>query len=66
LGELLLVDALARVSRIADEIGIQAIEVVASNESARKFYETYGFLSLLDDLQHLYIAVATVRKLGLT
>ena len=64
LGEFLLLDALARVVRLTDEIGIQAVEVVAVSENARRFYETYGFRSLLDDQLHLYVAVATVRKLG--
>lgn len=64
LGEFLLLDALARVARLTDEIAIQAIEVVASSEQARRFYQKYGFLSLLDDPQHLYLAVATLRKLG--
>ncbi|MEX2171853.1 MAG: GNAT family N-acetyltransferase [Pirellulales bacterium] len=64
LGEFLLLDALARVARLTNEIGIQAVEVVAASENARQFYEKYGFLSLLDDQLHLYAAVGTLRNLG--
>ena len=65
LGETLLMDAFARVLRVADEIGIQAVELVAATERARQFYRNYGFLSLSDDECHLYVALATVRNLGL-
>ena len=65
LGEFLMVNALARIVRVANEIGIQAVEIVAATERAKRFYERYGFLSLLDDERHLYVAVATLRKLGI-
>lgn len=65
LGEYLLLDALARISRLTNEIGIQAIEVVAATEQACRFYEKYGFLSLLDDPLHLFLSITTIRKLGL-
>jgi GNAT superfamily N-acetyltransferase len=65
LGEFLMIDALARIVRIANEIGIQAVELVAATERAKRFYERYGFLSLLDDERHLYVAMATLRKLGI-
>ena len=65
LGEFLLMDALARTLRAADQIGIHAVEVVAINESARTFYRKYGFYPLKDDRQHLYLPIATVKKLDL-
>lgn len=65
LGEDLLIDALARIVRAADEIGIHAVEVVAINDSARRFYLKYGFTSLADDEQHLYLPLSAVRKLDL-
>lgn len=64
LGEDLLIDALARIMRAADEIGIHAVEVVAIDDSARRFYLKYGFTSLADDEQHLYLPLSAVRKLG--
>jgi len=65
LGEDLLIDALARIVRAADEIGIHAVEVVAIHDSARRFYLKYGFRSLADDEQHLYLPLSAVRKLDL-
>jgi len=65
LGEDLLIDALTRITRVADEIGIHAIEVVAINDSARRFYLKYAFTALADDERHLYLPLSAVRKLGL-
>lgn len=65
LGSFLLIDALRRVQIAADSIGIHAIEVVAIDDSAKRFYLKYGFVELQDDPHHLYISLKTVRKLGL-
>ena len=65
LGETLLIDALARTVKVADEVGIHAVEVVAINDAARKFYAKYGFTALRDDVNHLYLPIKTVKKLGL-
>jgi GNAT superfamily N-acetyltransferase len=63
LGGVLLYDALQRVLRVAEEIGVVAVEVHAKAERARQFYERYGFESLTDDPLHLYLPLATVRRL---
>jgi len=65
LGEFLLIDALRRCEFLANKIGVQAVEVDAINESAKRFYEKYGFLSLADDPRHLLLPMKTVRKLKL-
>ena len=65
LGEYLLMDALARTLRAADEIGIHAVEVVSINDAARRFYLKYGFQPLVDDRHHLYLPMSTVKKLNL-
>lgn len=64
LGEILLVDALKRVSKIADELGIYAVQVIALNESAKNFYLKYGFKELHDNKLHLYLPLKTIRKLN--
>lgn len=61
LGEVLLVDALQRTLRAADELGIAALEVWAKTERARSFYEKYGFEPLIDDRLHLYLPLETAR-----
>ncbi len=65
LGELLLIDALKRVTQASEQLGIYAVEVRALNENARRFYLKYGFAPLLDDELHLYLSIKTIRKLKL-
>ncbi|HXH69136.1 MAG TPA: GNAT family N-acetyltransferase [Pyrinomonadaceae bacterium] len=65
LGEGLLLDALKRGVRIADQLGIYAVEVYALSESARVFYQKYGFIELSDDRLHLHLPIKTIKDLGL-
>ena len=65
LGELLLMDALARVLRIADEMGLYAVDVVALHERARAFYHRYGFVALTSDSLHLYLTLKTIKQMQL-
>lgn len=65
LGRHLLFNALGRVEQISRQIGLRAIEVHAIDDDARRFYAKYGFVPLQDDLHHLYLSMAVVRKLGL-
>jgi GNAT superfamily N-acetyltransferase len=66
LGGILLVDALARSLRVADEFGIVAMDVWAKTEQARAFYLKHSFVPLQDDLLHLYLPLGTARQaLGL-
>jgi GNAT superfamily N-acetyltransferase len=65
LGEFLLFDALRRASRLADELGIYAVEVYALNEQARNFYKKYEFIELSDDPFHLHLPMKTIRELNL-
>lgn len=63
LGALLLIDALSRTNRAADELGIYAVELFALTENARSFYQKFGFEELLDDPLHLYLPMKTIRQL---
>ena len=65
LGETLLLDALTRCSRLADEVAVYAVVVDALDETARHFYVKYGFASLLDDPLHLYLPMKVIRHLQL-
>lgn len=64
-GGLLLVDALRRAQRAADELGIYAVAVEALSDQARSFYMRFGFRPLSDDRLHLYLSMKTVRQLHL-
>jgi ribosomal protein S18 acetylase RimI-like enzyme len=65
LGEDLLIDALLRILLAADEIGIHAVEVLATNDQAKNFYQKYGFTPLPENHRHLYLPLAHIRKLRL-
>ncbi len=61
-GRVMLVDALKRSMLISEQLGVYAIEVHALNEHVRKFYMSFGFQQLEDDLLHLYMPLATVKN----
>ena len=61
LGAHLLMDAMAR--SLASEIAWAAFVVDAKDDKARSFYEKYGFLSLRDDANHLFLPRKTVEPL---
>ena len=63
LGGMLLTDALRRVSALADKIGIRAVEVDAIDDEARNFYLKHGFVSLIDNRDHLWLPIQVVRRL---
>jgi GNAT superfamily N-acetyltransferase len=65
LGEFLLLDALRRTLLISDQLGIYAVELFALNLTVKTFYSKYGFLEFKDDDKHLYLPLATLKKLGL-
>jgi GNAT superfamily N-acetyltransferase len=65
LGSTMLIDALGRTQRLADEVGIRALEVAAIDDAARDFYIKYGFVPLLDDKRHLFLPMQVIRKLKL-
>ncbi len=62
-GGVLLMDALRRVLAASREVAALAIVVEAENDSARAFYEHYGFLRFVDDEYRLYLPVMTVDQI---
>ena len=65
LGEFLLIDALRRAEYLAAKIGVRAVEVDAINQSAKSFYQRYGFVALSDDPHHLFLPMNLIRRLQL-
>jgi GNAT superfamily N-acetyltransferase len=65
LGSLLLIDALRRAQHVSQEIGIRAVEVDAIDDAARQYYLKFGFVSLADAPNHLFLPMQVIRKLGL-
>jgi len=68
LGRLCLTRAMLQVTHAADEIGIYALVLDAIAEKARDWYLSldFGFKTLLDDPNHLYLPVGTIRQSMLT
>ena len=64
LGEILLLDAIRRVVRASDAIGVYAIVVDAKNDRARAFYERYGLSSFPSTSRRLFLPLQTFEKLG--
>lgn len=64
LGKLCLLRAMHQVARAAEEIGIHALVLNAKDKEARAWYLhlDFGFESLLDDPNHLYLPVETIRR----
>jgi len=63
LGGDLLIHALRLAVKTAEQVASAMIEVDAIDESARRFYEHYGFTALVDDQQHLYLLMADAKAL---
>ena len=63
LGDHLLMDALFRISRVADEIGVFAVLIDAKNDHAKRFYQRYEFESLPSHPLTLWLPIAAVKRL---
>lgn len=64
LGRLCLTRAIVQVERAARDLGIYALVLDAIDTEARDWYLglDFGFKTLLDDPNHLYLAVETIRR----
>jgi len=58
LGELLLVDAIARARRVLEHVGVHALFVDAKDEQAAAFYRQYSFRPLPSDPLRLVLPLA--------
>jgi len=62
-GRLLLLDALARSLRHAEQVAAAVVLVDAKNENARQFYAKYGFQAVAPDSRRMFLPMRTVAKL---
>jgi GNAT superfamily N-acetyltransferase len=62
LGRELIVDALLRSVKIAQEIGIFAVRVDAIDLKAKEFYLKYGFIPLQDKPLALFLPIKTIAR----
>lgn len=61
LGAELLMDALRRCLRLSEGLGIFAVEVMAIDKEAKRFYLKYGFVPLVDNELHLCLPMETIK-----
>lgn len=62
LGSYLLMDALNRIIAASEVVAIFAVIVEATNDSARGFYEKYGFISLPENARRMVLPLETIGK----
>ncbi len=65
LGETLLLDAIRRIVRASDVVGVYAVVVDAKNDHVLAFYERYGFKSFPSTARRLFLPLRTFERLGL-
>lgn len=63
LGEDLLLDALSRCVRVAEDVGIVAVLIDAKHERAKAFYARYEFDALPDHPLTLWLPLSALRRL---
>lgn len=61
LGRHLLRDALVRVVKVADDVGVRALHVHAKDDAARGFYARFGFAPSPIDEAHLQLSIKSIR-----
>jgi N-acetylglutamate synthase-like GNAT family acetyltransferase len=62
LGELMLVDAMQKTLLVAQNLGIAGLFVDAKHEQAKRYYSQFGFLSLPDKLDNLFLPIKTIAS----
>lgn len=64
LGSGMLKDAMRRTLQAADIAGIRAFAVHAQDETARNFYEHFGFIPSPADPLHLFLLLKDIRRIA--
>lgn len=62
-GRLLLMDVLHRSLRHRDQVAAMAVIVDAKDDTARQFYERFGFLRLETDDYRLFLPMPTIERM---
>jgi len=62
-GELLLIDAINKTIDVSSNLGIVGLFVDAKNKEAKIYYERFGFISLPDQLNNLFLPLSTLIEL---
>lgn len=63
IGSILIIDAFHRIFEATKLVAACAVVVDVKNDTAKKFYEHFGFSSYCDDLFAMYLPMATIHQL---
>jgi len=63
-GKLLLTEAVLRTTLIAEQAGVIGLFVDAKNDVARRFYVSYGFITIPEQPLKLFLPIETIRIIG--
>lgn len=61
-GEILLVDAMQKTLNVAKNMGVAGLFVDAKHEQAKAYYSQFGFISLPEQLDNLFLPLGTLIK----
>ena len=61
-GEILLIDAMQKTLNVSYKMGIAGLFVDAKNEQAKTYYNQFDFISLPEQLNNLFLPLATLAK----
>ena len=61
-GEILLIDAMQKTLNASQTIGIAGLFVDAKHQQAKAYYHQFGFISLPEQLDNMFIAISTIAR----
>lgn len=61
-GEILLIDAMQKTLNVSHKMGIAGLFVDAKHEQAKAYYNQFDFISLPEQLNNLFLPLATLAK----
>ena len=61
-GQILLIDAMQKTLNVSQSMGVAGLFVDAKHSQAQAYYEQFGFIGLPDQLNNLFLPLATIRK----
>jgi hypothetical protein len=62
LGAYMMINAMERVLKVAEHLGIIGFFVDAKNDEAANYYQQFGFIPLPDNPLELFLPLATIRQ----
>ena len=61
-GEALLIDAMQKTLNVSQTMGLSGLFVDAKHKQAKAYYQQFGFLSLPEQLDNLFMPLSTIAK----